>query len=393
MNPDQKFTELAEKWMNGTITPEEERLFTEWYNASEDREVIVPASFVSGEEAHRNRMFRRIRHQMTHDGNRRISGWIPAVAAAVLILAGSGTLWWKMGRATHFSTAQANAAPPAGIRPVTDKATLTLGDGSTVDLEAVKDGSTTDNGNAVIDKRFAKLVYKTESPAKPTSAHPAPSSAHATPATVYNTLTTPRGGMYSILLPDGTRAWLNASSSLRYPTAFHGPTREVTLTGEAYFEVAPNPEQPFKVLVNGMTVDVIGTHFDVMAYDDESEITTTLLQGSVKVESAGKHQLLTPGEQSRLFKEDGRIASVQVDVDDAIAWKNGIFQFRSEDIRSVMRKVARWYDVEIKYEGSITEHFTGAVPRNADVSALLQTMELTNAVKFRVEGRTITVTP
>ena len=384
MNPEEKFIDLAEKWMNGTITPEEERVLAEWYNSAQDAEVIVPADFASGEDAHRNRMLWRIRRKMLRNEPRRISKRSMAVAAAVLCLAVSSTIWWNSSGGTHPAALQASAIPVSPIKSAADKAILTLADGSTVDLEAASDGTTTANGNAVINKKSAKLVYKAEN-----SALPAPAS----PSAVYNMLTTPRGGMYSIVLPDGTRAWLNASSSLRYPLAFHGPYREVSLTGEGYFEVAPNAAQPFKVLVNGMTVEVMGTHFDVMAYDDEPAVTTSLLEGSVKVGSAGRHLLLTPGLQSRLEKADGRLGSARADVDGAIAWKNGIFRFSSEDIHSVMRKVARWYDVDIKYEGEIAEHFTGAVPRDADVSTLLRMMELTNEVKFRVEGHTIIVTP
>ncbi|GGA97685.1 FecR family protein [Puia dinghuensis] len=381
MKPDQKFIELAEKLMNGTITAEEEHILGEWYNAAQDAEVVVPANFVSGEDAHRKRMLRRIYRRMTQHERRRIRKWAPALAAAVLGFAILGAIWWKGGRTAHPAVLEASAAPKDAVKSLADRATLTLADGSTVDLGAAKDGSTTANGKAVVDKKSAKLIYKSER------------SASTLPPTVYNTLATPRGGMYSIVLPDGTRAWLNASSSLRYPLAFHGPYREVSLTGEGYFEVAPNAAQPFKVLVNGMTVDVLGTHFDVMAYDDEPAVTTTLLEGSVKVGSAGGHLLLTPGQQSRMERSDGRLGSMRADVDVAIAWKNGIFRFRSEDIHSVMRKVARWYDVDIQYEGEIAEHFTGAVPRDADVSTLLRMMELTNAVKFQVEGRTIIVTP
>jgi len=386
MHSEEKYTELAEKWMNGTITPEEERVFAEWYNANRDEEVIVPSTFASDEQEHRDRILAHIRSGMNGSLPRRRSRWLPAVAAAVLLLAGAGSLWWGLGRSGDRAPQIAEATPATVIRPVTDKATLTLGDGSTVNLEAAKDGSITASGAAHIDRQAARLVYKTGQATGATEAR--------TPAVMaYNTLTTPRGGLYSIILPDGTKAWLNASSSLRYPVVFRGATREVTLTGEGYFEVAPNAAQPFVVRVGSVTVNVLGTHFDVMAYDDEPAITTTLLVGAVNVQVGDRQQKLIPGEQAQLIKDDNRLLSATADVDQAIAWKNGIFKFKSEDIRSVMRKVSRWYDVDVTFEGTINEHFTGAVPRGADVRELLKTMELTNSIHFRVEGNRITVTP
>ena len=386
MHSEEKYAELAEKWMNGTITPEEERVFAEWYNANQDEEVIVSAAFASDEEEHRNRILAHIRANMKGSLPGRRSRWLPAVAAAVLLLAGAGALWWGRGRSADRTPQIADATPATVIKPVTDKAILTLDDGSTVNLEAAADGSTTANGAAHIDRQAARLVYKSGQTAGATEA--------ATPAvTTYNTLTTPRGGLYSVILPDGTKAWLNASSSLRYPVAFRGATREVTLTGEGYFEVAPNAAQPFVVRVGGVTVNVLGTHFDVMAYDDEPAMTTTLLEGAVDVQAGDKRLKLIPGEQGQLIKDDNRFFSAKADVDQAIAWKKGVFKFKSEDIRSVMRKVSRWYDVDVTFEGTINEHFTGAVPRDADVAGLLKTMELTNSIHFRVRGNRITVTP
>lgn len=386
MHSEEKYTELAEKWMNGTITPEEERVFAEWYNANQDEEVIVPATFASDEQEHRDRILAHIRSNMNGALPRRRPRWLPAVAAAVLLLAGAGSIWWGLGRSADRTPQLADATPATVIRPVTDKATLTLGDGSTIDLEAAKDGSTTANGAAHIDRQAARLIYKAEQATGATEP--------TAPAVMaYNTLTTPRGGLYSIILPDGTKAWLNASSSLRYPVAFRGATREVTLTGEGYFEVAPNAAQPFVVRVGSVTVNVLGTHFDVMAYDDEPAITTTLLEGAVNVQAGDRQQKLIPGEQAQLIKDDNQLLSAKADVDQAIAWKNGIFKFKSEDIRSVMRKVSRWYDVDVTFEGTITEHFTGAVQRGADVKELLKTMELTNSIHFRVEGNRIIVTP
>ena len=374
MIPDQKYLDLAEKWKNGSITPEEERVFSEWYNAGQDEEIIIPDTFAASEEAHGARMFEAIRQRRAGLNRPRVGRWV--AAAAVVLLVASGATLWGISHRTDAQKPVAKASEV--IRPVGNKAFLTLGDGSVVDLDTARDGVLAENGKTKIDKQAAHLVYGGEAQG---------------PDTVYNTLSTPKGGIYMVTLSDGSKVWLNASSALRYPTQFRGATREVELTGEAYFEVAAAPSQPFKVKVDGMTVDVLGTHFDVMAYGDEPSITTTLLQGSVQIGMNDHHLMLTPGQQSTVARATGQIAARGVDVDEAIAWKNGVFQFNSEDIQSVMRKVARWYDVDVRYEGTVSQHFTGSVPRDADLETLLRRMELTNEVKFRVTGKTVTVTP
>lgn len=374
MIPDQKYLDLAEKWKNGSITPEEERVFSEWYNAGQDEEIIIPDTFAASEEAHGARMFEAIRQRRAGLNRPRAGRWV--AAAAVVLLVASGATLWGISRRTDPLKPVAKASEV--IRPVGNKAFLTLGDGSVVDLDTARDGVLAENGKTKIDKQAAHLVYDGEAQG---------------PDTVYNTLSTPKGGIYMVTLSDGSKVWLNASSALRYPTQFRGATREVELTGEAYFEVAAAPSQPFKVKVDGMTVDVLGTHFDVMAYGDEPSITTTLLQGSVQIGMNDHHLMLTPGQQSTVARATGQIAARGVDVDEAIAWKNGVFQFNSEDIQSVMRKVARWYDVDVRYEGTVGQHFTGSAPRDADLATLLRRMELTNEVKFQVTGKTVTVTP
>lgn len=374
MIPDQKYLDLAEKWKNGSITPEEERVFSEWYNAGQDEEIIIPDTFAASEEAHGVRMLEAIRQRRAALSRPRMSRWV-AAAALVFLVASAGAGWWI----SHSPVAPKPIAKAGKeIRSAGNKAFLTLGDGSIIDLDTARDGALAENGKTKIDKQAAHLVYGGEA---------------GGPDTVYNTLSTPRGGIYMVTLSDGSKVWLNASSTLRYPTQFRGTTRDVELTGEAYFEVAAAPSQPFKVKVDGMTVDVLGTHFDVMAYGDEPSITTTLLQGSVQIGINDHHVMLTPGQQSAVARATGQIVAQGVDVDEAIAWKNGVFQFNSEDIQSVMRKVARWYDVDVQYEGTVSQHFTGSVLRDADLATLLRRMELTNEVKFRVTGKTVTVTP
>ena len=405
-NLHRKYQLLAEKWVNGTITPEEEREFAQWYNSNQNKEILVPESFVSGEEEHGQRILQQIHSSMAMAEPSMAPEPIPALkrgrvgarlaaASVLLVLASAAVFWLLYGHSPVKQPIAARLASDSqAIRLLGNRATLTLGNGSVMDLDAVKEGPIIGEGKVRIDKQQAQLVYKALGAVNgKTSGGGAPGDASAISEMVYNTLRTPRGGMYSVVLSDGTRVWLNASSSLRYPTTFTGRVRQVSLSGEAYFEVAQNPSQPFQVTVNGMEVNVLGTHFNIMAYDDESTVTTTLLEGAVKVDYMLKSATLAPGQQTLLMRGGRDMRVRNVDVEEAVAWKNGILQFRSEDIRSVMRKVARWYDVDVRYEGEISDHFSGAIYRNAEVSGLLRNMELTHTVHFRIEGRTITVSP
>ena len=208
---------------------------------------------------------------------------------------------------------------------------------------------------------------------------------------LYNTLATPRGGQYQLTLPDGSKVWLNAASSLRYPVAFLGAERRVEVTGEAYFEVTKNASQPFKVsLRDNQEVDVLGTSFDINAYADEPEIRTTLLTGAVKTEGV----TLKPGQQAAwTLNRPVRVRS-DADVEEAIAWKNGKFIFSGGDIQSVMRQLERWYDVEVDYKGDFKGvELVGVISRFKNISEILNMLEQTHTVTFQVEGRRVTVLP
>ena len=207
----------------------------------------------------------------------------------------------------------------------------------------------------------------------------------------YNTLSTPRGGQYTITLADGTKVWLNSASSLRFPIAFTQQVRIVDLSGEGYFEVAPNMEKPFIVRVNNMEVKVLGTHFNIMAYDDELSINTTLLEGSVLVSQRNETTKLKPGQQAQVTF-DGKIGIIKnADTEQAIAWKNGVFNFNGSDIETTMRQISRWYDIEVIIENKITEHFYGTIPRNSTIEKVLQMMEYTGVVHFSRKGRKVFV--
>jgi transmembrane sensor len=227
----------------------------------------------------------------------------------------------------------------------------------------------------------------------------------------YNTISTPRGGQYQIVLSDGTKVWLNAASSLKFPAVFGGDMRQVELSGEAYFEVAKDKSRPFKVQAGASLVEVLGTHFDIMAYGDEKAIRTTLLEGSVKMEKGkmengkmvrgemGKEKmengapetLLQPGQQGVLDINSGMLSSKEANVKAAVAWKDGYYFFDRTSTEDVMRQIARWYDVEIVYQGAIPrDEIVGRIPRTANVSEVLHIMELIG-IHFKIAGRKIIV--
>ncbi|MNX85526.1 fec operon regulator FecR [compost metagenome] len=211
--------------------------------------------------------------------------------------------------------------------------------------------------------------------------------------TSYNTIETPKGGQYQLILPDGSKVWLNAASSLTFPTSFVSlKTRKVELIGEAYFEIAKNKTSPFIVKSAKQEVKVLGTHFNINSYADEQSTTTTLLEGSVNIVSLNKAEniILKPGQQSTL--NNNKINVTEINTEEAIAWKNGLFIFNDENIKSIMKKIARWYNVEITFKGNLDHvSFVGNYARNKDLESLLENIELTEKVHFKIEGRRIEV--
>jgi len=270
------------------------------------------------------------------------------------------------------------------VAPGGNKAVLTLSDGSHVVLDSAGKGAIADQGTArVVKLDDGQLAYNAtgEKPAAEAS------------AIAYNTLTTPAAGQFQVTLPDGSKVWLNNASSLRYPVAFTGKTREVELKGEAYFEIAPNAHQPFKVKAGETLVDVLGTSFNITAYADENNIKTTLLSGSVRVSKEDIRTVLKPGEQAQV-NEAGKLNVVKdVDVDGVIAWKNGWFHFEHADLKTVMRMLARWYDVNVVYEGMVPDRqFGGDIERKLNLSQVLEILQK-NHVSFEIGGKKITVRP
>lgn len=293
--------------------------------------------------------------------------WWAAAAAVLLLAGGAGYLLRKPAPAPAPVVAEV-------VLPGGNKAVLTLADGSAVTLDSAGNRVITQAGTA-IRQQGGQLEYKDQENA----------------GVGFNTLRTPRGGQFKITLGDGTKVWLNAASSLRYPTAFTTGSRMVEVTGEAYFEVAKDPEKPFLVkLSEENTITVLGTRFNVNAYTDETSINTTLLEGSVRVSVKNNTRILQPGQQARVTAA-GDISVVPADTEQAIAWKNEIFNFRDADIQAVMRQLSRWYDVEVVYKGKApVSRFQGEIQRNLPLHDVLEGLE-TTGIRFTLEGRKIII--
>jgi ferric-dicitrate binding protein FerR (iron transport regulator) len=264
--------------------------------------------------------------------------------------------------------------------PGSNKAILTLANGKTIILDNAQNGTLAKQGHTTVNKAAdGKLVYNLSNIADD---NVAPS---------INTISTPRGGEYQVILPDGTKVWLNAASSLRFPTRFTGNSRDVEITGEAYFEVTKNKLMPFRVKTSRASIEVLGTHFNVMAYDDENLMKTTLLEGAVNIKSGSATYKLTPGQQAQINATGNTKVTSNIDVDDEVAWKNGIFQFRDAGIDVILRQASRWYDVNVTYKGKVPpKEFTGRLSRNVKASALLNMIKYTG-IDLHIEGKNIIV--
>ena len=315
--------------------------------------------------------------------------WLYTAAASIMVICVGGWFWYSH---VNHRPAIAPAAPVAAatdVKPGGNRAILTLADGRRIDLGATANGVLANQGNTKVAKLSdGQLAYNL--------AYNKDKTAEAKPPTViaYNSLSTPRAGQFTLRLPDGTQVWLNNASVLKYPVAFTGADREVELTGEAYFEVARDPAHPFHVKVqNGPTVDVLGTSFNVMAYSDEPTERTTLIDGSIRVTQNNQSVELNHEQQSSLDAQGKLRVTPDINVQEVIAWKNGYFHFDNSSLQTTMRQLARWYDIDVEYQGQLPEHvFSGKIQRNLSLMDILKNLE-TEQVHFKLEGRKLLVTP
>jgi len=312
---------------------------------------------------------------------RRISFPRYAAAAAILLLLTGGFWLWRASR----PAAQQGIAQQAAhdVAPGHEGAILTLADGKQIVLDSSGNGALARQGNTAITKLGAgELTYQSETT--------------AAAEVMYNTLSTPRGRRTSVVLSDGTRVWLNAASSIKFPTAFTTGSRVVEITGEAWFEVAKHPSQPFIVRTlhtSPLEIQVLGTSFNISAYNDEDAVSTTLVEGSVKVVSGSAAKLLMPGQQL-IAKSDGRLElNPAVDMQKVIAWKEGNFLFRGDELTAIMRQLSRWYDIEVHFDGTVSDHYTGKISRQVNISQVLKMLQAAGGVEFSVQNKEVKVLP
>lgn len=316
-----------------------------------------------------------------------ISIWYRWVAAAAIVLVFLGAAYVWMNRSADVAKTQAKLVPD--IAPGGNKAVLTLADGRKIILDSAGNGTLAQEAGATIVKSAdGELIYQ-------------PAAGAPSGTISYNSMSTPKGGQYHLVLPDGTQVWLNAASSITYPTAFTGRERKVSITGEAYFEVTHDPTKHFIVdFTTGHpgrqgTVEVLGTHFNINAYSDEDMLRATLLQGKVRLSSLHNKQtaLLQPGQQAALENEIKPLEIQTVDTSQVIAWKNGLFNFDNAGLPAVLRQLERWYNIEVQYKGKPPAFaFKGKLQRNLNLSQVLRILDEME-VNYEVKGRTLTVLP
>lgn len=304
-----------------------------------------------------------------------------AAALLIFITAGLLVLRYKNTIATN-SQKTGNGQKLSMIIPGGKKAVLTMANGKTIVLTGAPDGVLAKVGAVdVLKTRNGEIVYDTKNEAA-TKSNPVE----------YNTLITPKGGEYQVVLPDGTKVWLNAASSITYPVEFTGNDRQVKLNGEAYFEVAKNKAKPFYVNINNVKVRILGTHFNISAYSDDNIITTTLLEGSVNITKNNSSSLLKPGQQAVIGSGSDKINVSEANIEDAIAWKNGYFIFSDENVTQIMKKVSRWYDVDVEYHGNLNDQrFGGTYYQSKSITELLQHLAAISKVHFTIQGRRVIV--
>ncbi|MBN8854588.1 MAG: hypothetical protein BGO55_21905 [Sphingobacteriales bacterium 50-39] len=390
---------LLEKYITGDLSPAERMRLAQLIGQPGQqenlegfvRQVMMSDDFAGGDDVRiKEAIMARLEKGMAELPGEKASRvffirWA-AAAAVVILLAGGAWLWHAGTSEKPPSVAQ---QPVHDVLPGHEGAILTLADGRQIVLDSSGNGALVRQGNASVTRVSAgELSYRAES-----------TSESAGAGMVYNTLTTPRGRRTSVLLSDGTRVWLNAASSIRYPTVFSGKNRTVEVSGEAYFEVAKGPAMPFIVRTMGSSsrlpveIQVLGTSFNITAYSDDDEISTTLTEGSVKVINGAAAVLMAPGQQM-VAKDKGKLEpNPGVDVEKVVAWKDGYFLFHNDDLPTIMKQLSRWYDIEVHFDGTVSGHYTGKISRQVNISQVLNIFQAVGGVKFSVQNKEVSVLP
>lgn len=378
---------LLAGYIEGTLTPVEHDELDRWVEASDANMLLFEEATDEANITDTLRWFQqldadralqtyKVRYSDSKKKDRSRQRFWLFGAAASIVVAVAGVYFFYDSSALDQKGENTASVIAADVAPGGNKAVLTLADGNQIDLKSAVDGNVAQQGGASVIKKGDGITYHvSENPSAPS----------------YNKITTPRGGQYQLTLADGTKVWLNAASSLHFPTQFQGAERTVELNGEGYFEVAKNLGLPFKVITRSAEIQVVGTHFNISDYDEEGVSKTTLLEGKVRVKSHKETTVLSPGQQAQITTS-GAIKMVQVDAEEAMAWKNGQFIFNNTPIQSIMQQVARWYDVDVVYQENISGNFNGHIPRDVSLTKLLRLLEFTKRVHFKLDGKKLIVT-
>lgn len=382
----QEITDMEERRLQGWIAEREEnKVFFERFVREEDvQEMLHDYGYM---EPDKEKDWKRIVEMglpapKTKTSFMRVAWWQYATAAAVLIAVAGIFFLWKQEAPVHQQQVVDRNIIEA-LSPGSNKATLTLAGGKTIQLDDATVGELARQGStSIIKLDSGRLGYR--------------SAGYATEAT-YNTLTTPRGGQYQITLPDGSEIWLNSASSVRFPVAFNGKERRIEVTGEVYCDIAHNSQMPFRIVVGDNEIEVLGTSFNINAYKDENNITTTLLKGAIRLTAhrQAAQVVLKPGEQAMVPNTgDGKVEKNNTaNLEQVVAWKNGYFMFENEELPVIMRQLEKWYDLEVVYKGQGPKiEFTGTLHRNANADNVLQILE-GMGLRYRMDGKKLIVLP
>ncbi|QEC45700.1 FecR family protein [Pseudobacter ginsenosidimutans] len=381
-----RLTYYIERYLDGSITPEEWSILQELMHQPESQQVLEElmeiqltarhsAGFTYPSVIERLKTDLLVKVQQENSARQTTIKPIPLYkrkwlryAAAILILTTGTFIYYFNNKTIQSPGPEEIAIAKNDIAPGTNRAVLTINNNQRIELDSGKNGISI-SGNITYNdgEKIASAGQLVQ-------------------------LATPRGGQWQATLPDGSAVWLNAASSIRFPSTFSEDERRVEVTGEAYFEIAKDATRPFKVIGGNQEIEVLGTSFNFNAYDDEAIVATTLLQGSVKVSLRnGAGKVLIPGQQSQLHRNNSFTVTNNVNTSEVIAWKNGLFQFKNATVESIMKQVARWYDIEVKIESGASQEIDGSFPRNTQLSNVLKILELTDKVRFKVDGKKVIV--
>lgn len=378
MDP-QKLIELLDNYLNNRCSPKERELVEKWFELHGDNVDFIGQLNAMDQKNYTDKIFNDIVKTInSNNKSKRRRHSIEAIAGAFILIALAGIFLFKY----HFFKVKdkeeiITASKKISIPPGTNGAILILGNGNKITLDSTDSHNITAQTAGQFKKDGDSLLMY---------AH-AEKRAPTTKNNIYNTLITPAGKQYSLLLPDGSKVWLNASSYIKFPTVFSGNQRMVEIGGEAYFEIVHNASKPFRVSVGGQVIEDIGTIFDVNAYQDEPDIKATLVSGSIKINNVR----LKPDQQAII--QSGKLKVVNVDAANVTAWRNGYFTFDNTSLEELMRQISRWYNVKVEYEGVIPDlHFGGGITRHCDAAQVLSILEQSN-IHFKIENKKIVVMP